>query len=137
MMLSQKHFPWRVIWQAGRAVPFTMKCLSDDNVHHDGNDVNDPEYGKYQIIQSKNDYSFMPQLAMGYDTDLLKTGFDKDRIKAAAEDFTHSVMVANTCERQEALMKATTHGKKFFATGGEHINSNAMFISAEMGNKER
>ncbi len=34
-------------------------------------------------------------------------------------------------------MKATTHGKKFFVTGGEHINSNDMFISAEMGNRER
>ena len=34
-------------------------------------------------------------------------------------------------------MKATTHGKKFFVTGGEHINSNDMFISAEMGNGER
>ncbi len=74
---------------------------------------------------------------MGYDADLLKTGLDEDQIKAAAEDFTHSVTVANTRKRQEALMKATTHGKKFFVTGGEHINSNNMFISAEMGNRER
>ena len=44
-------------WAAVGAVPFTMECLSDDNVHHDGNDVNDPEYDKYQFIQSKNDYS--------------------------------------------------------------------------------
>ncbi len=73
----------------------------------------------------------------GYDADLLKTGFDEDRIKAAAEDFTHSVTVANTLKRQEALVKATTHRKKFFITGGEHINSNDMFISAEMGNRER
>ena len=34
-------------------------------------------------------------------------------------------------------MKATTHRKKFFVTGGEHINLNNMFISAEMGNRER
>jgi hypothetical protein len=33
-------------------------------------------------------------------------------------------------------MKATTHGNKFFVTGGKHINSNDMFISAEMGNRE-
>ena len=75
--------------------------------------------------------------AMGYDADLLRTGFNEDRIKAAAEDFTLSVTVANTRERQEALVKATTHGKKFFVTGGKHINSNGMFISAEMGNRER
>jgi hypothetical protein len=74
---------------------------------------------------------------MGYDADLLKTGFDEDQIKVAAEDFTHSVTVANTCEQQEALVKATTHKKKFFVTGGEHINSNDMLISAEMGNRER
>ncbi len=29
-------------WAAVGAVPFTMICLSDDNVRHDGNDVNDP-----------------------------------------------------------------------------------------------
>ena len=45
--------------------------------------------------------------------------------------------MANTCERQEALVRATTHGKMFFVTGGKHINSNDIFISAEMGNRER
>jgi hypothetical protein len=74
---------------------------------------------------------------MGYDADLLKTGFDKDRIKAAAEDFTLSVTVANTREQQEALVRATTHGKKFFVTRGKHINLNNIFISAETGNRER
>ena len=43
----------------------------------------------------------------------------------------------HTREQQEALVKATTHRKKFFVTGGEHINSKNMFISAEMGNRER
>ena len=79
----------------------------------------------------------MQLLAMGYDADLLKTGFNEDQIKAAAEDFTLSITVANICERQEALVKATMHGKKFFVTGGEHINSNDINISAEMGNRER
>ena len=114
-----------------------MKCLSDDNVCHYGNDVNDPKYNKYQIIQSKNDYSCTQLLAMGYNADLLKTGFDKDQIKAAAEISTLSITVVNTRERQEALVKASTHRKKFFVTGGKHINSNDMFISAEMGNRER
>ena len=30
-------------WAVVGAVSFTMKCLSDDNVHNNGNDVNDPE----------------------------------------------------------------------------------------------
>ncbi len=48
-----------------------------------------------------------------------------------------SVTVANTHERQEALAKATTHGKKFYVTGGVHITSDNMFIAAEMGNRKR
>ncbi len=44
--------------------------------------------------------------------------------------------MANTCKQQEALAKATAYGKKFYVTGGEHINSDYMFIGAEMGNRE-
>jgi len=116
-----------------------MKCLSDDNVWHNGNDKNDPEYDKYQIIQLKNDFSCTQLSTMGYDTDLLKTEFNEDRIRAAAveEELDLSVTVANTHERQEALAKATTYGKKFYVTGGEHITSDDMFIAAEMGNRKR
>jgi hypothetical protein len=40
--------------------------------------------------------------------------------------------------QQQSLRRSrTTHGKKFFVIRGEHINSNDMFISAEMGNRER
>ncbi len=42
------------------------------------------------------------------------------------------VTVPHTRERQEALTVATTHGKKFFVTGGKHIMSNNMFKSAEI-----
>jgi hypothetical protein len=42
------------------------------------------------------------------------------------------LLAAHTRERQEALTTATTHGKKFFMTGGEHITSDDMFKSAEM-----
>ena len=76
---------------------------------------------------------------MVYDADLLKTKINKDRIRAAAaeEELDLSVTVANTRERQEALVKATTYGKKFYVTGGEHIISDDMFIAAEMGNRKR
>jgi hypothetical protein len=51
---------------------------------------------------------------MGYDADLLKTEFNKDRIREAAveEELDLSVMVANTRVQQEALAKATTYSKK-------------------------
>ncbi len=51
---------------------------------------------------------------------------------ALVEETTLSVTVANTCERQEALQKASTCGKKLYVTGGEHITSDNMFIAAEM-----
>jgi hypothetical protein len=57
-------------------------------------------------------------------------------VRAAAEELAPSVTVANTCKQQEALAKATAYGKKFYVTGGEHINSDYMFIGAEMGNRE-
>ena len=96
-------------WALVGAVPLTMKCLSDDNVQHNENAENDLEYNKYQIIQSKNDYSCTQLWTMGYDADLLKTEFNEDRIRAAAaEELDLSVTVANTRERQEALTKATT-----------------------------
>jgi hypothetical protein len=52
---------------------------------------------------------------MGYDANLLKTEFNKDRIRAAAaeEELDLSVAVANTRKQQEAYAKATTYGKKF------------------------
>ena len=75
---------------------------------------------------------------MGYDVDLLKTEFNEDRIRsAAAEELDLSVTVANTRERQEALAKATTYGKKLYVTGGEHITLDDMFIAVEMGNGKR
>ncbi len=42
------------------------------------------------------------------------------------------VTVPHICERQEALTAATTHGKKFFVTGGKHITLDNMFKSAEI-----
>jgi hypothetical protein len=55
---------------------------------------------------------------MGYDTNLLKTDFNKDRIRAELD---LSAMVSNTHERQEALAKATTYSKRFYVMGGKHM----------------
>jgi hypothetical protein len=121
-------------WAAVGAVPLTMKCLSNNNVWHNGNNKNDPEYNKYQIIQLKNDYSCtqLLMLVMGYDTNLLKTEFNKDRIRAAApEELDLSVTVANTRKQQEALAIATMYGKKYYVTLDD------MFIAAEMRNRKR
>ena len=44
-------------WAAVKDVPFMMQCLSDPMVCHDGNNKSNPKFDKYQIIQSKNDFS--------------------------------------------------------------------------------
>ncbi len=104
------------------------------NICRDGNNKSNPEFNKYQIIQSKNDFSCTQLSAMGYNADLLKTEFNKEKIRVSAEERTIYAQVANTCKRQEALQKALTHGKKFHVTCGEHITSDDMFIAVEMGN---
>ena len=117
-------------WAAVRAVPFRMQCLSDPQVRHDGNNKSDPEFNKYQIIQSKNCFSCTQLSAVGYNTDLLKTESNEEEIRASAEERTISVTVANTREHQEALQKVSTHGKKIHVTGSENITSDNMFIAA-------
>ena len=42
-----------------------------------------------------------------------------------------------TQERRELLAKAITHGKKFSVTGGLHLTSDDIFISAEMSLREK
>ena len=88
----------------------------------------------------KNDYSFTQLWVMDYDTDLLKTEFNKDKIKASAEESSIAVTVANTrkqqealAEWQEALPKATTCGKKFYVIKGEHVTSDD--IKLEVGDR--
>ena len=61
-------------------------------------------------------------LAMGYNADHLKTGFNAEMIRASADEATLSVTVANTPEHQEALQKVSTYGNKFYMTGGKHIS---------------
>ena len=120
-------------WASVQAVAFTMQCLSNPKVRHDGNNKSNPEFDKYQIIQSKNNFSCTQLSAMGYNTALLKTEFNEEKIRALAEERTISVTVANTCKHQEALQKASTHSKKFHLTSSEHITSVDMLIAAKMG----
>ena len=40
-------------------------------------------------------------------------------------------------ERIEELMKATTHGAKFLATGGAHLMTDDLFIAAQRNEKEK
>ena len=67
---------------------------------------------------------------IGYKGEMLRAQYHEDKVRAlwAAAPVT----VAHTRKRQEALTATTTHGKKFFVTGGEHITLDDMFKSAEI-----
>jgi hypothetical protein len=120
-------------WAAVRAVLFTMQCLTNKKVQRDGNDKNNPEYNKCQIIQSKNYYATLQLMVMGYNVDLLKKKFDEEKIMAnAAKSVT--TIVENNQERPKALVKASTNSKKWFVVGVIHSTVDDSFIAPKMGN---
>ena len=68
--------------------------------------------------------------------DLLSSrGFGGNQLRAKAPSINPAAMSAvavttqNIRERQDLVMKASTAGKHFVATGGDHINSDEFFIS--------
>ena len=67
---------------------------------------------------------------MGYKGEMLRVQYHEDKVRALRA--AAPVTVAHTRECQEALAAATTHGKMFFVTGGEHITLDDMFKSAEI-----
>jgi len=121
-------------WSKVGAVPHTRKCLTNSKVRHDGTDKRDPNFDTYQDIQSQNDYSTVQLNAMGYRGDLLRAQFRPDKISERRAS--GPVTVTKTCERQEALAAAHTHGKKVFVTGEEHVTSNDMLIAAELNQQK-
>jgi len=118
------------LWVEVGAVPFTMKCLENKKVGHDATDRYDPNLDAFADVQLQNDYSTTQLTMMGYKGEMIRAQYHEDKIRALRA--AAPVTVAHTRERQEALAAATTHGKKFFVTGGEHITSDNMFKSAEI-----
>ncbi len=117
-------------WAEVGAVSFTMKCLEKKKVGHNGTDRDDPNFDAFADVQSQNDYSTTQLTMMGYKGEMLWAQYHEDKVRALRADA--PVTVAHTREHQETLAAATTHGKKFFVTGGEHITSDDMFKSAEI-----
>ncbi len=103
-------------------------------MRRNGNKKNDPEYNKYQIIQSKNDYVTLQLMVMGYNADFMKTEFNEEKIMANATKSVKTT-VENTQDRWEALVKTSTSGKKCFVVGGIHSTVDDLFIAAKMGNR--
>ena len=117
-------------WAEVGAVPFTMKCLEKKKVGHNRKDRDDPNFDAFADVQSQNDYSTTQLTMVGYKGEMLRAQYHEDKVRALRA--AAPVTVAHTCDHQEALIAATTHGKKFFMTGSEHITSDDMFKTAEI-----
>ncbi len=117
-------------WREVGAVPHTRKCLTNSKVRHNRTDKRVPNFDAYQDVQSQNDYSTTQLNVMGYRGGVLRAQFCLDQI--SERKALGPVTVANTRERQEALVAAQTHGKTFFVTGGKHVMLDDMFIVVEL-----
>ena len=74
---------------------------------------------------------------MGYDDNSLRAQFRPDKIwqRQAAVAL---VMVAQTQERQEALVAANTAGKRFFAMGGgTHLTKDDFLMGQEIAHRKK
>jgi hypothetical protein len=67
---------------------------------------------------------------MGYKGEMLWAQYLEDKVQALQA--AAPVIVPHTRKRQEALASTTTHGKKFFVRGGEHITLDDMIESAKI-----
>jgi len=62
-------------WVEVGAVPFTMKCLENKKVGHDGTDRDDPNFDAFADVQSQNDYSTTQLAMMGYKGEMLRAQY--------------------------------------------------------------
>jgi hypothetical protein len=84
------------LWAEVGAVPFTMKCLENKNVGHDGTDRDDPNSDAFADVQSQNDYSTTQLTMMGYKGEILRAQYHEDKVRALRA--AAPVMVAHTRE---------------------------------------
>ena len=123
------------IWAEIGLNPFNRSCLQDHNVKHeiitDTNGVidvdADPLSVKLLQIEDMNKRSTDLLNLHGLDGDILKTSAPRlDKSKTSV-----SVTAPRSRARQDLLAKASTAGSRFYATGGEMLNSDDYFIAEE------
>ena len=113
------------VWKDIGVLPFNRNCLKDDQVKHhivvlaDGTiDVDADPLTKTPLSMERSN--------MGAVDFLNEMGYDGEKFRKRAP--TINIAKLNTCvtlpqtrERQDALLKASTAGNRFCATGGGHI----------------
>ena len=66
-------------WAEVGAVPFTMKCMENKKVGHDGTDRDDPNFNAFADVQLQNDYSTTQLTMMGYKGEMLRAQYHEDK----------------------------------------------------------
>ncbi len=94
-------------WMEVGAVLFTMKCLENKKVGHDGTDRDDPHFDAFADVQSQNDYSTAQLTMMGIKGEMLLAQYHEDKFRALRA--AAPVTVAHTRERQEARGSLCCH----------------------------
>jgi hypothetical protein len=69
-------------WAEVGAVSFTMKCLVNKKVGHNGRDRDDPNFDAFLDVQSQNDYSTTQLTMMGYKGEMLRAQYCEDKVRA-------------------------------------------------------
>jgi hypothetical protein len=88
-------------------------------VHHDVTDKDYPNFDIFQDIQSQNNFSTTQLNIMGYKEDALMSQFMENTI--LERQATMTVMVPQTCKRQDAIAAANTsmsHQTNMFKVAG-------------------
>jgi len=128
------------VWKKVGAVPLTRACLSSPLV-------------RYQAVPNANgviDLTTDPLIAQGMALEdhnklccdlLLAEGFDGNQLRIECPKIKASATAVMTeplsRERQDLIQKSKTAGKLFYATGGQHLNSDDVFMSYEREDRER
>ncbi len=120
----------RHAWAKVGAAPLTRFCLTNSKVRRSLGDGSDDYQELLKNIQDANNISTHALSSGGYNGNVLK----RELVAIpAAEPITEE----HSQERLKLLAKANTHGKLFSATGGMHLTSDDIFISAEMSTREK
>jgi hypothetical protein len=121
----------RDTWAKVSAAPLTKACLNNPKVRKSIDDGNgDDEYQFLLNTIQEGNLATHTLASCGYDSTILKdTVLRIERPKIVTEEL--------TAEHWQALKNTTTHGNKFHGTGGCHITSDDVFISAELGSREK
>ncbi len=120
----------RRAWAKVGAAPLTRFCLTNSKVRTSLGDGSDDYQQLLKNIQDANNISIHALSSGGYNDNVLK----RELVAIpAAEPITEEHLQ----ERFQLLAKANTHGKLFSATGGMHLTSDEIFISAEMSTREK